>query len=271
MEDLLYMLTLKPIYFGLIGMILSGISFPITGVIIVQNNLIPMRYMLMHGIILGGIFSIAFNLPLLPLVIFLNVILVFLMLVFQKDKKNSMGTSSTAMMVITMGLASLLSHIFDVPAKDTLELLWGSPFALTNFDLIILGILSILIIGYITLFFKPVSMCFFDNDIAKSAGVNTTFHNSLMIFFVALIISVAMKMVGALLIDALVILPVLSANQRAKSLKNLFIRSSLFGLILSLGGYFISLIFDLPVSGVIAVLAAAIYITEKLLKGVTKK
>ena len=271
MSDLLLLLSLKPIYFGLIGMILSGLAFPITGVIILKNNLIPIRYMLMHGIILGGIFSIAFNLPLLPLVIVLNIILVVLMLLFNKDKKNSLGTASTAMMVITMGLASLLSHIFDVPSKDTLELLWGSPFALTKTDLLILGILTILIFFYIFKFFMPISMCFFDKEIAKSCGVNVTLHNSLMIFFVALIVSVAMKMVGALLIDALVILPVLAANQRAKSLKSLFIRSSIFGFILSTGGYFVSLLTNLPVSGIIAVLTTGLYLIEKFINYINKK
>ena len=86
MEELVKLLALKPILYGLIGMLISGISFPLAGVVIVRNSLIPMRFMLMHGVILGGIFSIGLNLPLIPVVILINVILVLIMSLLNKDK-----------------------------------------------------------------------------------------------------------------------------------------------------------------------------------------
>lgn len=259
MDRLLFLFTLRPIVYGLIGMAVSGIGFPLAGVIIVRNGLIPMRYMLMHGVILGGVFSIALGLPLFPVVAVLNLALVVLMIAMNRDGRTSLSTASTAMMVFTMGLASMIGHVFDVPAKDTLEILWGSPFALLTSDLVILCILSILLVVYVLVFFRPVSMLFFDHDIASSSGVNVRFHNSLMLIITALTVSVAMKLLGALLIDALVVLPVLGASRNAKSLKAMFIGSSVTGFVLSVTGYFISLIFNLPVSGVLAVLAAAVY------------
>lgn len=259
MDRLLFLFTLRPIVYGLIGMAVSGIGFPLAGVIIVRNGLIPMRYMLMHGVILGGVFSIALGLPLFPVVAALNLALVALMIAMNRDGRTSLSTASTAMMVFTMGLASMIGHVFDVPAKDTLEILWGSPFALLTSDLVILCILSVLLVVYVLVFFRPVSMLFFDHDIASSSGVNVRFHNSLMLIITALTVSVAMKLLGALLIDALVVLPVLGASRNAKSLKAMFIGSSVTGFVLSVTGYFISLIFNLPVSGVLAVLAAAVY------------
>lgn len=53
MNRIITLLALKPILYGLIGMVLSGLTFPLTGVIVVRNNLISMRYMLMHGVVLG--------------------------------------------------------------------------------------------------------------------------------------------------------------------------------------------------------------------------
>ena len=79
-------------------------------------------------------------------------------------------------------------------------------------------------------------MIFFDSDIAMSMKINVKFHNTIMLFVTALIISVAMKMIGALLIDTLVILPVVCANKSAKGLKDLFIKSSLTGFIISFTG-----------------------------------
>jgi len=258
-DRLLFLLTLKPIIYGFIGMVISGISFPLAGVIIVRNGLIPMRYMLMHGVILGGIFSIALNLPLVPVVMILNLILVGAMVLLNRSR-TSLSAASTAMMVFTMGLASLLGQVFDVPAKDTLEILWGSPFALVKGDLFILAALATVVIAYVVLCFKPISMLFFDHDIARSSGVNVGFHNTLMLLITALIISVAMKLLGALLIDALVVLPVLGASKNVKSLKSMFVRSSVTGLVLSILGYLCALVTNLPVSGVLAILAAAAYL-----------
>lgn len=253
MERIIYLLSLKPILYGFIGMMISGISFPVAGVIVVENGLIPLRYMLMHGVILGGVVAVALSIPMLSVVVPLNIILVLIMMAMNRSGRT-LNISSTAMMVFSMGLSSLLSHIFDVPSKDTLEVLWGSPFALTEVDLIILAILGLLIILYVTLFFKPVSMLFFDKDIAISMKVNVERHNTIMMLLTSLVISVAMRVLGALLIDALLVLPVVSASKREGSLKGLFIRSSVTGAVLSFTGYLLSLFFDLPVSGILALL-----------------
>ena len=88
MQRIITLLTLKPILYGLVGMLISGLSFPIAGVIVVQNALIPMRYMLMHGVILGGILAVALNIPMLVAVIPLNVVLVLIMVRMSKNGRN---------------------------------------------------------------------------------------------------------------------------------------------------------------------------------------
>lgn len=263
MSRILFLLTLKPILYGLIGMIISGLTFPVTGVIILRNNLVPMRYMLMHGVILGGIVSIALGLPLLLTVIPLNVILVLIIVKMNKGG-HELSVASSATMVCTMGLASLLSHISGTPAKDTLEVLWGSPFALTKTDLAILVFLGVANVVYVACFFREISMIFFDSDIATSLGVNVKFHNTVMLLFTALIISVAMRVLGALLIDALVVLPVVESARNASSLKEMFIRSSIRGFVFSVSGYFIALWFNLPVSGVIAIISCVAFLIGKI-------
>lgn len=270
MDRIIFLLSLKPIIYGFIGIVISGISFPVAGVIIVRNGLIPMRYMLMHGVILGGIVSVCLGFPLLSVVVPLNVILVLCMMWVNK-KGHSLSNSSTTMMVCTMGLASLFGHIFDVPAKDTLELLWGSPFALTLVDLSLLGVLAVLIVLYVIVFFRPISMIFFDNEIACSLGVNVQSHNVVMMLFTALIISVAMKLVGALLIDALVVLPVIGVSKNATSLKRLFIGSSVLGFCLSVTGYLISVVYNLPISGVLALLATVVFFVSSLYNFIKKR
>ena len=274
MERLVLLFTLKPVIYGFIGMIISGICFPLCGVIILRHSLIPLRYILMHGVILGGIFSLSFNLPLLPVSILINFFLVLILLLLNKEKSGGLSTSGSAMMVFTMGLSSLLTHLFNVQAKDTMELLWGSPFTLLPADLVILIFLAILCITYICLFFKPLSMIFFDTEIAISMNINVKLHTSLMVIITALVVSTAMKLLGALLIDALLILPALPAMRNSRSLKEVFYKSSIYGLFLSITSYLISLILNLPPSGVLSVLSALFFILNilyRIIKRIRRK
>lgn len=265
MQRIISLLALRPILYGLIGMIISGLSFPVAGVIVMENGLISLRYMLMHGVILGGVAAVVLGLPLLAAVIPVNIILVLIML-SMNSRGRSLSSSGAAMMVCTMGLASLVSHIADVPAKDMLEVLWGSPFALTEEDLILLGILGLLTLFYTVIFFRPVSMIFFDRDTALSMGVPVRAHNTVMTMLCALTVSVAMRVLGALLIDALLVLPVIAVERKARSLKALFIRSALTGLMLSILGYLLAILFNFPVSGTLALLAAAVYAFNSIIR-----
>lgn len=257
--NLIFLFSLKPIVLGLIGMAVSGFSFPIAGVIILNNGLIPMRYMLMHGVILGGTLAIAWNLPMVLMVMLTNILLVLLMMAVNRSRSMTLANASTAMMVSTMGLASLISHVLDVPSKDTLEVLWGSPFALTTGDIVVIGLLSVALVVYCSVCFDIICVVFFDKDIAGAMGLNVRRHYTVMVMMTALAVAVSMKAMGALLVDALLILPVLIAARGAQGLKQLFVRSSLIGLALSISGYIVALVWNLPVSGVLALMSAVLY------------
>lgn len=260
MSDLLFMLSLPPIFRGLLSMVMAGVVFPATGVMVLRMGLVPMRYMLMHGVILGGAIALALSLPMFPVVAILNLALVLLMVYLSERRQIDLSMASAALMVFTMGMASLLMHVCDVPAKDTLELMWGSPFALVTSDLVVLGVLTILTILYVVFNFRIITTVFFDREIARSLGINVRLHHTVMVTLVALVVAVAMKLLGALLIDALLILPVLIASRQATSMKQVFVRSILCGAFLSLIGYIGSVGLDLPVSGTISVLAVLMFI-----------
>lgn len=260
MADFFYALTLPPVAKGLLAMAIAGLCFPAAGVMVLRLNLVPMRYMLMHGVILGGAISLALSLPVLPISILLNLVLVLLMLYFTKDTRHGFGLASAAAMVFTMAAASLVMHLWDVPAKDTLQLLWGSPFALTWNDITLLVLIAVLLIIYFLINFRTISAMFFDQEIAQSLGMQVKLHYTLMVLVIAMVIAFAMKLLGALLIDALLILPVMIAGKRSNSLKQLIVTSCLAGLIISTFGFMAAIATDLPPSGTIALLSALLYL-----------
>lgn len=166
MDRLILLFSLAPVMKGFIAMGISGAAFPLCGVMVLRLNLVPMRYMLMHGVILGGAIAMALNVPLLPVTITVNLILVFMMLMMTNDGTGrNFGGTSAATMVLSMALASLIMHAADVPAKDTLDLLWGSPFALSLLDIASLCALSLILFLYVILNFRNIKNLFFSKEI----------------------------------------------------------------------------------------------------------
>lgn len=263
-SNLSLIFSLAPITRGFIAMIISGTFFPLCGLMVLRLDLIPLRYMLMHGVILGGALSLALNLPLFPVTLTINLLLIFIMMFFNKSQSFGFSGASAASMVLSMALASILMQLADVPAKDTLNLMWGSPFALTKSDLLILIAISILLLSYIIFNFKNILALFFNKDVAKAIGIKVRLNYTFMILIIALLVALAMKLLGAFLIDSLLILPVLNANlfcgKESSGIKKLFVTSSIFGLVISLLGYSLAVMINWPPAATISLLAVIIYI-----------
>lgn len=270
MDRLLMLFSLAPIFRGFIAMVISGAAFPLCGVMVLRLNLVPLRYMLMHGVILGGAIALAANLPLVPVIIVINILLVFAMLLFTRNSDFGFSGGSAATMVLSMAIASIITHVKDVPAKDTLSLLWGSPFALTQSDIFVLLGLATILVLYIILNYKNILSLFFNQEVAKSMGLKVQFHYTVMVLLIALVVALAMQLLGAFLIDSLLILPVLSASafmncmKKTTGIKKLFVLSSICGFIFSVLGYVLAVAINWPPAGTIAIVSGLGYLVSIL-------
>ena len=269
MDRLVLLFSLAPVLRGFIAMIVSGAFFPLCGVMVLRLDLVPMRYMLMHGVILGGAISLALNMPVVPVCLFINLILIFVLIFFNKSQCFGFSGASAGAMVLSMALASIIMHVKDVPAKDTLSLMWGSPFALTKSDIVILIVLAVFLFLYVVLNFKNILTLFFNQDIAKSLGVKVSLNYLFMVFVIAVVVALAMKLLGAFLIDALLILPVLTASCICKGklsgIKNLFITSSVLGFCFAIFGYLLAVIINWPPAATISLLAGLVFVVTGLI------
>ena len=266
--------SLAPVTRGFIAMLISGFSFPLCGVMLLRLDLVPMRYMLMHGVILGGAISLALNLPILPVTLLINLLLIFAMIFFTRSQSFGFSGASAGAMVFSMALASII-----IPAKDTLSLMWGSPFALTSTDLVVLAALAVLLVLYIILNFRNIVTIFFNSEIAISLGVKVGLHRNIMVLIIALVVALAMKLLGAFLVDALLILPVLSASvvsgKKFLGMKKLFIISSIIGFVLSAFGFLLAVGINWPPAATISMLSGFAFlifcIFRKFSTGVGRK
>lgn len=255
-----------PILRGFIVLIITGFAFPITGVYLLRMNLLPLRFMLMHGAILGGALSLAFSVNPFIGTMAVNLILVLLMTWMARSLKGDPGQFSAFFMVISISLAFIFIYRFQVPAKDTLSLMWGSLYTLNNLEFIVTLTFSMLLVAFQVAFRHQLRAVFFDAELAQTAGVRENHFYYTIILITALTVATAMKLIGALLLDALLLLPALIASFHAKSYKGLIIWSSVWGGTFATVGYLLSLKFELPASSTIAVFASLVFLTLILTK-----
>ena len=262
---MLELLTYPPILKGLIVLLFAGISFPITGLYLLKLNLLPLRFMLMHGAIFGGALALAMQLNPMGTTILVNLMLVLFMTRASRTLRVDAGQMSTFFMVITISLAFILIYKFNVPAKDTLSILWGSLYTLSWYEVAGVVIFSLMILAFQLIFNRQLQAIFFFREIAFTAGVNENAIHYAIVIITALTVATAMKLIGALLLDAILLLPALITAFKVKSFHQAIIWSSLCGGIFAIAGFFLSLAFDIPASSSIAVLASVVFISFVIL------
>ena len=136
---------------------------------------------------------------------------------------------------------------------DVCTTLFGSVAILTlsSEDVIICAILSLIVILLFVLFYNKIFAVTFDENFARAVGSRANAYNLLIAVVIAVIIVVAMKLVGSLLISALVIFPALSAMRIFKSFKKVTIFAGALSVVCALLGIVISILAETPVGATI--------------------
>ncbi len=258
--------TYAPILKGFIVLILTGFAFPITGVYLLRMNLLPLRFMLMHGAILGGALSLAMEVNPFAGTLVINLLLVLLMTRMSRSLKKDPGQLSAFFMVVSISLAFIFIYRFQVPAKDTLSLMWGSLYTLNSFEFVGILMFSLLLILFQAIYRHQLRAVFFDTDIAQTSGVNEAGFYYAIILITAVTVAAAMKLIGALLLDALLLLPALIASYHAKSYRGMILWASFWGGLFATVGFLLSLFLELPASSTIAVFASVVFLILILTK-----
>jgi len=140
-------------------------------------------------------------------------------------------------------------------AGDVCDSLFGS-FAilvLTPFDVWVCVILSFLVLALFVLLYHKIFVVTFDEDFARAIGVRAPLCNLLLAIITAVIIVLAMNLVGSLLISALIVFPALSAMSLFRSFKKVVVCSAILSVLCALLGIFASLALATPIGPTIVV------------------
>ena len=173
--------------------------------------------------------------------------------------KNARIKGDAAVAMVSVGalaIGYLLMNIFSTSANisgDVCTTLFGSTSILTlkQEEVILCIVLSCIVIFCFVLFYNKIFTITFDENFARATGVNTTIFNLLIAVIVAVIIVLAMNLVGALLVSALVVFPALSAMRVFKSFFSVTVAAATISVICSLIGIVIAILAGTPVGSTI--------------------
>ena len=167
------------------------------------------------------------------------------------------GDASIAMMSVgALALGYLAMNVFSSGANlagDVCTTLFGSTsiLTLTKEKVMLCIILSIIVIATFILFYNKIFAVTFDENFAVATGINTKKYNLLIAVIIAVIVVLAMNLVGSLLISALVVFPALASMCVFKSFLSVTISSAVFSVVCTGIGLFISVLAGSPVGATI--------------------
>ena len=173
--------------------------------------------------------------------------------------KNARIKGDAAIAMVSVGalaIGYLLMNIFSTSANisgDVCTTLFGSTSILTLKieEVVLCIVLSCIVLFTFVLFYNKIFTITFDENFARATGVNTTAFNLLIAVIVAVIIVLAMNLVGALLVSALVVFPSLSAMRVFKSFFSVTVASAIISVACSLIGIVIAILAGTPVGSTI--------------------
>ena len=174
------------------------------------------------------------------------------------------GDAAIAMISVSaLAFGYLLMNIFSTSSNlsgDVCSTLFGSTsiLTLTGWEVWLCAALSIAVVAIFVLFYNKIFAVTFDENFSKATGVGADRYNTLIAVVIAVIIVLAMNLVGSLLISALVIFPALSAMRLFGSFRAVTVFSAALSVICAFCGIIISILAGTPVgSTIVAVDAAA--------------
>ena len=199
------------------------------------------------------------------LVLPLTVICAVLLLRVGQNAKIKGDAAIAMISVSALAFGYLLMNIFATSSNisgDVCSTLFGSTsiLTLTKWEVVLCCVLSLIVISIFILLYNRIFAVTFDEEFAKASGLNTEGYNLLIAVVIAVIIVLAMNLVGSLLISALVIFPALSAMRLFDSFKSVTVFSAVLSVICAFLGIVVSILAGTPVGSTIVAVDAAAFL-----------
>jgi len=245
---------------ALIGGALIGLAAPLMGVFLVLRRLSMIGDTLAHVSIAG--IALGFLLGIYPL----GVGLVFALLAsygIERLRRAYRTYAELSIAIIMSGGVALATMLFTLGRgfnMNVMSYFFGSIYTLDYTDLAVVGAVTVLIVVMVAVNYKEMFLMFFDEDAAGVSGLPVRAYNIMITMLTALVISVSIKIVGALLVSSLLTIPVACSLLVARSFRHSVLWSVLFAEAAVLLGLVAAGIWDLAPGATVVLVLIAILI-----------
>ncbi|WP_281673318.1 metal ABC transporter permease [Staphylococcus auricularis] len=259
--------------YSLISGILIGFIAPFIGAFIVVRRLSLIADALSH-VTLGGISFGMFLITIIPTAALINpmwfgVLFAIVGALLIEKLRTTFSNYQEIAIPIIMSSGVALSAIFislaDGFNQEIVGLLFGSISAVSLSDMITIIIIVIIVTIFILSLYKELFVLYFDDEYSKVIGL-PKWIQFLFIAIVAMVISASMRVIGILLVSALITLPIAIAMRITKGFKQLIILSIILGEVSVISGLFLAFYLDISPGGVIVMILVFILILTMVLQ-----
>ncbi len=257
METLVYYFEFSFVRYALLVGVLISLCTSLLGVPLVLKRYSMIGDGLSHvafgATAIAAIFHITTNVYItLPITVICAVLLIR-----NGENKRIKGDASIAMLSVgALAIGYLLLNIFSTSTNlsgDVCSTLFGSTSILTlsKTDVILSIALSVVVLFVFIIFYNKIFVITFDENFSKATGVRTGIYNLMLAIITAIVIVLAMNLVGALLISALIIFPAASSMKVFKSFHTVILSAAIIAVICATLGILTSILFGTPVGSTI--------------------
>lgn len=249
-----------------IASILSGITCGIVGSYIVTRRIVFLSSGITHASF-GGL-GIALYAGIDPLVGALSFASISSLGIEFASRRGGIREDSVVGIIWSMGMAigALFMSLRPGYATDLTSYLFGNILLVTPQNIFWLAILTVMLIICSTLWLRRLMYITFDEEYAKSQGVNTSLVAYIMAVVVAIAIVLSIKVMGIILLLSLITIPTVIANAITKDYKRITPLAAIIAVIGNIVGFVLSYEYDIPTGSCIIFILVALLVVVKLLK-----
>lgn len=197
----------------------------------------------------------------------ITTVIAALLIEYLRSSKRFSGESTLAIF-LSGGLAVAITIVglangFTV---DLFSYLFGSITTVQSSDVLVISALGASVGGIIILLYKELFFISFDEDVAEVQGIPAKALNTLLMVITAIVVALSMRIVGALLVGALMVIPVVAATQIARSFRATMLYAVVIGFVSVWAGLFAAYYLNIPAGGAIVLSSLGLLVVSMLLR-----
>jgi len=256
---------------ALLAGLLASIACGIVGVYVVVKKIVSMSGSIAHasfgGIGLGYLLKFS---PVLGAMLFALLSALTMGLVTRKTKLPE-DTATGILWALGMALGVIFIGLSAGYAPDLMSYLFGNILTVPASDLYLMMALDIVILGIVVAFYKEFLLLSFDEEFGTAVGMPVNGLYLLLLCMVALTVVVLIRVVGMILVIAMLTFPAALARQFTHDMKKMMLLAVVFGMIFTMGGLWLSYALNLASGATIILLSGLVLMLSYILSAVFKK